>query len=265
MKKLEFTKNYKPFFQTNGLETFDDFFNYSSGQIINKNKKRDVVAFTLGPNGKEKEFFMKRFYQPHFKDMLFAIYNLGRICSQADCEWKNANTLLQNGIDTYRPVCCGRQMSMGMEKKSFFITEKIQGRPLTELVAEKWSELDQPQKEQLFTNLGKLVRKVHDAKISLPDLYLWHIFINENDDQYGGNFAIIDLHRMRQNIRGNAELIKNLSAFDFSLSEKYFDERIRTVFFQAYAGPNYPNKDHFLRKINSRSNTLAARRRRPVY
>jgi len=43
--KIVFTDTWQKFFADFGLKTFDDFFNYSHGQTINKNNKRDVVIF----------------------------------------------------------------------------------------------------------------------------------------------------------------------------------------------------------------------------
>ena len=89
---------------------------------------------TIGEGARRKELFMKRFYDPHFKDMLFTLGNFGRICSQGQCEWNNANLLLQNGIETYKPICCGWESACGFEKRSFFITEKIDGICLADFV-----------------------------------------------------------------------------------------------------------------------------------
>jgi len=267
--KVEFAKDWAPIFEEAGLISFGDFFDYSAGQTINKNKKREVVAMTLPAAGGEKELFMKRFFKPHFKDMLFTIRNFGSLCSQAACEWKNINILLQQGIDTYHPVCFGQEMRLGLEKKSFIITEKIKGPPLTDFVAANWLNLAQPQKEKIITAIAKLVRKIHGAKISLPDLYLWHIFITKTplpDDISEDDFAVIDLHRMRINVSNRNARIRDLGALDFSMQEKYFDDGIREIFLNAYTNTGAAGERIALsRKIKNRSRILAARRRRPDY
>jgi len=269
MTKIKFAKNdYSLFFKDNGLESIDDFFTFSAGRIINRNTKRQVITMGLGTGNKQKDFFMKRFFSPHFKDMFFALQNSGRPCSQAACEWQNANTLLENGIDTYSPVCYGEQFVCGLEKKSFFITEKLNGRCLTEFVAENWHKFEQPEKEKLVSSLANFIRKIHDTNISLPDLYLWHIFVSPKQDQ-GDNkydFAVIDLHRMRRNVRNKNDRIKNLGAFDFSISPKYFDRRLKEFFLDAYIGRSTSdNKGAIRRKINRRSKILGHRRQRPDY
>ncbi|MHC5061516.1 MAG: lipopolysaccharide kinase InaA family protein [Planctomycetota bacterium] len=268
MVKVEFAKDWASIFEEAGLKSLEDFFEFSAGQTVNKNKKREVVAMTLDTPAGEKEFFMKRFFKPHFKDTLFTVRNFGRICSQAGCEWRNINTLLDSGIDTYHPVCYGRQMHFGLEKKSFIITEKINGMCLTDFVAADWLDLDQLQKENIIAALAKFVRKIHNAKISMPDLYLWHIFMTKTplpDQVTEDDFAIIDLHRMRINVSNRNDQIRNLGALDFSMSDKYFDDAVRELFLNAYTSDTPGRRTALYRKIKSRSHVLANRRRRLDY
>jgi hypothetical protein len=267
--KVEFAKDRAQVFEKAGLESFEDFFEFSAGRTINKNKKREVLAMTLPTAGGQKEFFMKRFFKPHFKDMLFTVRNFGSLCSQAACEWKNIDLLLRHGIDTYHPVCFGQEMCFGLEKKSFIVTEKISGIPLTDFVTANWPSLDQPQKEKIITAMAKFVRKIHYTKISMPDLYLWHIFITKTtpaDDVTENDLAIIDLHRMRINVSNRNARIRDLGALDFSMSEKYFDDGLREVFVNNYmATSDADERIAFSRKVKNRSRVLAGRRRRPDY
>ena len=254
MINVEFADGQRGFFDSQGLKKFDDFFDFSNGQIINKNQKRDVTTFTLG----DRVFFMKRFYSPHFKDMLFTFRNFGEICSQGGCEWRNANCLLANGIDTYKPVCYGYQMAWKIEKKSFFITEKINSEPLSDFVAANWTKTTSDEKKTIMTSIAKLFQRIHKAKISLPDLYVWHVFISKSGSgEY--DLSIIDLHRMKNNAEPR-EYVRNLAAFDFSMSKKYFDDEIRGVFFDTYLeGYSDRAKKSMLSKIKSRVRKLRSR------
>jgi hypothetical protein len=58
---------------------------------------------------------MKRFHKPHFKDIVTALWN----------ERKNTHKLLENSIDTYKPVCLGERTVSGFERMSFLITEEL--------------------------------------------------------------------------------------------------------------------------------------------
>lgn len=269
MEKVVFADSWQPVFAEFGLTSFDDFFRYRGAETIGKNNKRDVSRLTFGDGPERKVFFMKRFHNPHFKDMLFTIRSFGQLCSQAVCEWENANLLLKNGIETYRPVSYGEQTKLGLEKRSFFLTEEIQGQCLTDFVAQNWLRLAQSQKEKIIVSLAKLIRRVHEAGISLPDLYVWHIFINEtalSDGTCEYDFAIIDLHRMAHNVTDKNQQIRNLGRLDHSMLDKYFDEMMRRLLIESYAGEDWPGDIAKLTdKVKKYSNAISSRRDKKRY
>lgn len=264
MQRIEFVEGWVDVFESFGLESFDDFFDYPDGQIVNRNSRRNVIFMRLGSDGSQREFYMKRFFDPHLRDILSVWFNFGTICSQAACEWENANILLTNGVDTYRPVCFGEQTRFGLENRSFFVTEKLKGKCLTDYIKENFPNIANEQKEKIMMSLAKVIRTLHNAHISLPDLYTWHIFISEDQGRY--HFAVIDLHRMRRNTHGRYGQIRNLGAFEYSMIDDYFDERLKQTFRDAYMGDDFPcDKDTFWRKVKKRRDVILRRRKKPVY
>ena len=198
-----------------------------------------MSILTLGEGGESKVFFRKRFFKPHFKDILFAWRSFGSPISQAKLEWQNAHLLLENNIETYRPVCYGERTKFGVERKSFFITEKLAGKALSEFVCEKWSQLSPQQKEKIIVQLGRFIRRIHDALISLPDLYIWHVFIKEQPEPDKYDFAVIDLHRMEHDVSSQNKLIQNLGRLHHSMVAKYFDDRLKELLIESYAGDDW--------------------------
>jgi len=139
VEQVVFADSWQSVFADCGLNSFEDFFYCSAVENTNGNSKsREVNTLMLGNGRERKVLFLTRFHNPRPRDMLFSINNFGRRCSQAACEWKNTNILLKNGIETYRPVCYGEQTRLGLERKSFFVTEKIQQRCLTDFIADDW-------------------------------------------------------------------------------------------------------------------------------
>jgi hypothetical protein len=162
--------------------------------------------------------------------MFAGIQNFHRLLSQAEIEYQNANLLLDSNIETYHPACWGEHLILGIERHSFLITEELPFQCLTEFITEKWQDLESDEKERILTSVGKLTRKIHDCCISLPDLYLWHFFIRENE------FAVIDLTRMKHGVTNRKELLENLGRLHHSMKDKYFDESSRRLLIEAYAG-----------------------------
>lgn len=269
MKKCVLKSPHTEIFLRNGLRGFDDFFNFSDGQTVNRNEKRDVTVLRLSDGGRQPRiYFMKRFFCPHPKDMLFTVLNFGRLCSQAELEWRCAHLLLENGIETYHPVGWGVQTCCGIERRSFFITEKIEGRSLIEYLLEQWGGFDAAMQEKLVVGLARFFRSLHQAQLSLPDSYLWHLFVLEPIVLDGPfRFAIIDLHRMRLHAVAAKHAARNLGALLFSLPDEWFDRRLRELFLQTYLESSgqgaVADRDAFVAALKKREQTLIARRKKP--
>lgn len=270
MKKVIFADSWKTILAENGLRSFDDFYNYSGKKGINKNNKRSVSILRLKVNGEEKTFYMKRFRHPHLKDIFFVFLNCGKIYSQAAYEWGNMRLLTKNNIETCRPICFGEKSRLGFERKSFIITEELPGVCLKDFIAKNWQMLPQSEKELLVASMAQFVRKVHKARISLPDLYVWHLFLTENENAEGFgkyDFAVIDLNRMKRNSKSRNERIKNLGRLYFSMIDKYFDKQMRRHFVRCYLSSASDERfDKFARRVKKyAAKVSAARRHKPAY
>jgi hypothetical protein len=265
VQRIVFADSWSAFFAGFNLKSFNDFFENLPAKTIGVNKKRNVISFSLGADSNKKHFFMKRFSHPHFKDMLFSFRNIGRPCSQARYEWENARLLLDNGIETYRPVCFGEKITYGIEDSSFFVTEELQSQCLTDFIRQNWADYQQQQKEKIITGLATFVRKIHTLNICLPDLYVWHIYITENAaGEY--DYAVIDLHRMSRNITSRSQKIKNLGRLHHSMLDSYFDEELKQLFVESYAADGrYGDISALLAQVKKCSDAVSAKRRQVQY
>jgi hypothetical protein len=259
-KRVVFETGWESFFASHQLRVFDDFFNYSLGQTINQNSKRNVIVLELDDNGQSRRFFMKRFIHPHFKDMLSAFGHFGSLCSQAEVEWRNANILLKNGIETYHPVCYGVHSCLGMEQQSFFMTEQINGPCLLDTLAESWASLEEAQRRDLVIRLGKLFQKIHAARIALPDSYIWHVYNVKTADEVF-KLGMIDLHRMEIRTRGTRKAAKDLGGFLFSLPDGFMDESLRSEFMESYLDDGRISNQHAFRRLVERWELKISKRR----
>ena len=264
MQRIVFADSWSDFFAGFDLKSFEDFFENLPAQTIGINKKRNVVEFSLGTDSNKKQFFMKRFSHPHFKDMIFSWRNIGRPCSQGRYEWENARLLLDNGIETYHPVCFGEEIKYGIEERSFFVTEGLQSQCLTDFIRQNWSGFLQQQKEKVITGLAAFIRKIHDLNICLPDLYIWHIYITESAGGY--EYAVIDLHRMSRNVTNRRLKIKNLGRMHHSMLDSYFDEELKQLIVKSYAADGQSGDiSKLLAQVKKYSDVISARRKKVQY
>jgi tRNA A-37 threonylcarbamoyl transferase component Bud32 len=265
VKKITFSDdNWQKYLASFGLVSLDDFFDYAGGKIINKNGKRQVMAFSLGQGPERQEFFIKRFLHPHYKDMFFGMLNFGRLCSQGYVEWANAGLLLENGIETYRPVCFGEEISCGLEHRSFFVTRKLTGACMTDFIIKKWPGMRQAEKAEIVAAVGRFIGKLHGSGISMPDLYMWHIFIERDTDNNGYDFALIDLHRMKRKVTNRNEQVKDLAALFYSMLPEYFDDNLEQIFLEGYVANGSYNLSRLKKGIDSRREVLVRRRGNPA-
>jgi tRNA A-37 threonylcarbamoyl transferase component Bud32 len=172
---------------------------------------------------------------------------------------------MKKGFGVYRPLCFGDRTTLGIERESFVVTEGLSSQSMDGFIVKNFEKLENSEKEQILKDLGKTIRRIHDCDISLPDLYIWHLFINKNQrGQY--EFAVIDLHRMKYRVTSSNEKIKNLSRLDYSLRDEYFDENLRRVLIEAYTGDcSREAVDSLFCKVRQGAAKLLRRRKQKPY
>ncbi len=261
---MTFAQSREEFFRKVGLASFDDFYDYPGGTRIGENQRRNVYRLTLGEGRDAKVLYIKRFKKPHLKDMLGASLNFGRLTSQAAVEWGNASLLLQNGIDTYKPACMGERTVCGLERKSFIITEQLKSTCLLDLVINKWHKLERKLQDKMVIAMAQLAAAAHKANISLQDLYIWHIFIDEDSLKDDCRLSVIDLHRMLRNVKDPNKKIMDIAALYWSMSGDYFDDEYKDLLVTTYAAAGSAGgKEEILVSIRKRARILDSRRNLP--
>ena len=265
MQRVVFADSWSEFFAEFDIVSFGDFFDRFADGATGGNSRRNVVSFSLGTGTEQKSFFIKRFFRPHFKDVFFARRNIGQTCSQGRYEFENARFLLDNGIGSYRPVCYGERRIFGIETKSFVITEELNSTCLTDFVREKWRNLERGEQEKIVSGLGTFVRRIHALNVSLPDLYVYHIYITENaENEY--EFAVIDLHRMSRNVTNKNKKLKNLGRLHHSMLDEYFDDELKKLLVKSYAADDSGSDvNALITQVERWSKAISSKRKRKAY
>ena len=261
MEKIVFANSWQKFFTEIGMTSFGDFFDYPSLTWNSKKKTRQVYPLTFGKNENQKQFFLKRFRNPSPIEIISPWFNFGRHMSQGHVEWENAHLLLKHNIGTYQPVCFGEHIRFGLVQKSFILTEKLAAMEFTDFLAQKWAGMEVNQKRKIVISIAKLIRRIHSLNISMPDLYVWHFFINEDCAENQCQLSIIDLHRIRKNVGNQNEKITNLGRLFWNMSPKYFDNNDKDLFIEEYLGSNQLKiKANLASKIQKTVEKIARRR-----
>jgi hypothetical protein len=265
VQQVIFAESWAGYFAEFDVNTFDDFFVRLAAGAQGGNSRRNVVSFSLGADSHKKTFFIKRFFRPHFKDVIFARRNIGESCSQGRYEWENARFLIDNGVESYSPVCYGQEKRWGIETRSFVVTQELQSPCLSDFIREKWHALDRSQQEKIVAGVGAFARRIHALNVSLPDLYVYHIYVTESTaGEY--DFAVIDLHRMSRNVTSVNRKLKNLGRLHHSMLDEYFDDELKQLIVKSYAAEGWDGDvTDLVTRIEKRSAVVSAKRKKKAY
>jgi hypothetical protein len=260
MERLVFADAWQEFFGRHRLKTFSQFFHGLQGLCVNRNSKRNVLKLTV-KDPSARTFFLKRFYRSQFKDTLGAVWRFGRPMSQAAVEWTNVHHLQGHGIRTCKPVCFGEQMTLGFERRSFLLTEQVKGVCMANFLAERWRGLDRAGRERIVVEMARLARRMYDVNVSLPDLYVWHLFIRPDPTADGYALSVIDLHRMVPKAWTTPGRLKSLVRLHWSMSPRYFDDELKELLVSTYNEDGRIDLDYLARSIRDNARTLERRGR----
>ncbi len=119
---------------------------------------------------------------------------------------------------------------------SSFVTERLPGRPLDELIRTRWASMARHDRSDLVARVAAVCAKIRDAGLAWPDLVTYHLYVTDNE------IRVLDPARLRH---GKLDL----SALYWSAEEPAVSRADRLRFWRAYAGDAPPP---CLRKIGHR-------------
>jgi len=152
-------------------------------------------------------------------------------------------------------------MVAGFERRSFLVTQEVEGVCMVDFLDRQWGDVGRTEKERVVVELARLARRLHDVNVSLPDLYIWHIFIQPDPGGSGCALSVIDLHRMIAKARTASERFKSLARLHWSMSSRYFDDDLKDRLISAYAENSRVDLDRLTQSIRRNARTLEKRGR----
>jgi heptosyltransferase-2 len=257
--------DYKSAFETLGLNSMDDVFSFKSARNLTKKnlaafRSRLQLEVNQPSSTKPVTLFLKRYDRP---PIWIQLKNWLTTHSRKSCsfhEFETAEILSLLGVKTPKTVAYGTQWGAFFEKRSFIITEKI---PDAEALERKLPEYFQDQatienlklRRGFIARLASFIKKFHETNYCHRDLYLSHIFYNDN-----GDFYLIDLARAFKPIIFSRRFqIKDIAQIYYSAPGMYFSKTDRMRFFLNYTGHSKltgPDKT-FIRKVINKAKQMA--------
>jgi len=254
-------KQYVSGFKQANLADIDAIFSFKAGRNLTKEnlaEHRCRIKFQLPEN--PETFFLKRYLHPPLNVQLDKwICNHGPITCGL-FEFKAAERLNAAGINTAKTIACGSQYNFIFERRSFIITEQIPNAVSLEQKLPSYFyqpiTKDSLNKRRTFIKkLADFIKRFHATGFRHRDLYLCHIFCNDNE-----NFTMIDLARTFKPILLPERFrVKDIAQLFYSAAGKYFSNADRLRFYKAYTGhKKLTNSDrNFIKSVINKASQMA--------
>jgi len=238
---LEIDPAYEAVLRAAGLDDFDAVLRIEGGPPTSKHKHRETLPIDLETDDGPRTFFLKRVFKVPPKHAFWPIFRLQQTYSQPIVEWHNCKALEKAGIPAMKAVACGQRQRLGMPTQAFLLVEAV---PMA-YTLENWlvpgfpkpPPIEKRLRGRLIYELGRLVRKLHDAGLDWSDISAKHIYAaprSEPDAKRKWSFCLIDVERMTRgeqnqavspiaSLKDRPRLRKHLRKLLASLSPMQFD------------------------------------------
>ncbi|GBD35565.1 Lipopolysaccharide core biosynthesis protein RfaG [bacterium HR36] len=227
-----------------GAVSVQEVLRFSVREIVSSKQGRSVGKLEAHSSDGSLTVFLKRHYRLPWWQRITSLFCPGR--SSAMQEWDNLRWADAAGFCVPEALAVGEQIGPGLQLQSYLAVRELANMlPLHQAIPRAWQALAPEEfrkwKTALLSELGRIVRRLHEARRFHKDLYLCHFFIAADCLHAGADLRqriyLIDLHRMRYHrFLLWRWRIKDLAQLAFSMSVAGLGTADWRVFFRAYLG-----------------------------
>lgn len=170
------------------ISTFQDFMNFSTGQLVSRSSKRPVRSLYLDVDGQTKKYFLKQVGIPSLYAGLKAWCRLQPVQSETVQELLLIQLFRRHGIPVMAPVGWGTNTVFGWPVSGFLLVEEVVGREFVEV----YCTASLPGRRRLMRAHGELMGTLHrkgiESKVHPKDL----ICISQDYKNFQKSLVVID-------------------------------------------------------------------------
>lgn len=244
-----------------GLNSADDVFSFNAGTNLVKNNLagyRTRTQFDI--NSPATTLFLKRYVTPPALTQLKNWVTHRKRISFGYCDFQHTSKLASFGINTPKTISYGQQWGLLFEKRSFAISEKIpNAKSLERQLPDCFNSPATPEnlklRRRFIVELAAFIKKFHEYGYCHRDLYLAHIFLDEN-----GQFYLIDLARcFKPVLLGSRFRMKDIAQLYYSAPRSFFSRTDRMRFYLELVGKRKLTKKDkaFIRRVGGKARRMA--------
>ena len=183
------------------LDDFRSALNGKPYKTIKETKVRSVISIPgsdINKNGIYIKYFKRNGYSDYVKYLF--------VPTRTSTEWKVANELLSQNINTALPLATAEKRRYGMLESSLLVTAAVtNSEPLMEFYQANYegalSGEKEAEKNKLLDKLAGFIRNIHEKGVCHYDLHAGNILIKFKDNQshsiHDCDLYLMDLHRVK--------------------------------------------------------------------
>ena len=206
------------------LDNFSSVLNGKPYKTIKETKVRSVISIP-GSDINENGIYIKYFKRNGYSDYVKYLF----VPTRTRTEWKVANELLSQNINTALPLATAEKRRYGMLESSLLVTAAVtNSEPLMEFCQANYEGALSGEKEagknKLLDKLAGFIRNIHEKGVCHYDLHAGNILIkfknNQSHSIHDCDLYLMDLHRVkilksmsfRKRLHNLAQIFNSLSS-----------------------------------------------------
>ncbi len=190
-QSLHVDESIRPSLANIGISEFQDFVNYSTGQLVSRPSKRHVRTFYLEVAGKKRKYFLKQTGIQPIQVALKAWCRFQLPRSDTARELLLLELFRNHGIPVMNPVAWGERRVFGWSICGFILLEEVVGKEFVEV----YRAVSLPRRRRLMWVHGELMGALHhmgiESKVHPRDI----ICISQDYTTFRKCLVVIDRER----------------------------------------------------------------------
>jgi len=260
-KNFYVDSGFRKAFEKLGLTSIEAVFSFKEGKnLVKDNLARYRSRLQFEITSPATKLFLKRYDRPPILPQLKNWLAHHKRISCAICNAEPAEKLSAAGVNVPKTISFGEKWGLLFEKKSFVVTEQIPNAfSLESRLPTCFDNSSNAEKTQTKRNFiyqsADFIKRFHETGFRHRDLYLSHIFYNNNK-----KFYLIDLARTFKPLMLTERFrIKDIAQLYYSAPAKNFSSTDRLRFYLRYSNKTkLTAKDKsFIKKVVKKSLRMA--------
>lgn len=184
-------KQYQKIFQENGLDSFQSFYNCSSGRLVRGGKQKTIKYFSLNNGCRREGFYLKKQHK-HLFDHVKALLR-GREIPKSDTqhEVKLLAFYKANEIPVVETVAWGEQRCLGIPLRGYIVLQEVKGEEFVNKVRSGTVK----ERKRLIKAYGRFLGSLHSKGLISSKARVTDVICGSTEPEDWRNYEYVLIDR----------------------------------------------------------------------